>query len=42
MNIEILNEAEIDIANGIEFYESQKDGLGRYFYNSIFSDINSL
>jgi len=42
MNIKILNEAEVDIANGIEFYESQKDGLGRYFYNSILSDINSL
>ena len=42
MNIKILNEAELDIANGIEFYEVQKEGLGRYFYNSILSDINSL
>ena len=42
MNIKILNEAEVDIANGIEFYEKQKEGLGRYFYNSILSDINSL
>lgn len=42
MKIKILNEAEKDIALGIDFYESQKDGLGKYFLDSILSDIESL
>ncbi len=42
MNIKILNEAEKDIAVGISFYESQKNGLGKYFLDSILSDIESL
>jgi len=42
MNIKILDEAEKDIAIGISFYESQKDGLGKYFLDSILSDIESL
>jgi hypothetical protein len=42
MTIKILDEAEKDIAKGIFFYESQKDGLGKYFLDSILSDIESL
>jgi hypothetical protein len=42
MNIKILDEAEIDISNGMRFYESQKEGLGDYFFDSIISDIESL
>ncbi len=42
MKIEILDEAENDIANGIYFYDSQKKGLGNYFLDSILSDIESL
>lgn len=42
MNIKILDEAEKDIAVGISFYESQNDGLGKYFLDSILSDIESL
>ena len=42
MKIKILDEAEEDIINGIKFYEAQKEGLGRYFYETILSDINSL
>ena len=42
MQIKILDEAEKDIAIGISFYEAQKDGLGRYFLDSILSDIESL
>ena len=42
MNIKILDEAEKDIATGITFYESQKNGLGKYFLDSILSDIESL
>ena len=42
MHIEILDEAEKDIVIGISFYESQKNGLGKYFLNSILADIESL
>ncbi len=42
MNIEILSNAETDIAIGISFYESQNQGLGKYFLDSILSDIESL
>ncbi len=42
MQIKILEEAEKDIAVGISFYESQGDGLGKYFLDSILSDIESL
>jgi len=42
MKIKILEEAEKDIAIGMSFYESQKDGLGKYFLDSIVSDIESL
>jgi len=42
MTIKILDEAEKDIAIGISFYESQKEGLGKYFLSSILADIESL
>ena len=42
IDIEILAEAEDDIKNGIAFYESQKQGLGGYFLDSILADIDSL
>jgi len=42
MTIKILDEAEKDIATGISFYESQKSGLGKYFLDSILSDVESL
>ncbi len=42
MQIKILDEAEDDIAHGIYFYQSQKEGLGNYFLDSIMSDIESL
>jgi hypothetical protein len=42
MKIEILDEAENDILNGINFYESQNVNLGNYFLDSILSDIDSL
>ena len=35
INIEILDDAEDDIANGIYFYESQNQGLGAYFLDTI-------
>ena len=42
MQINITNEAELHIANGIKFYELQKNGLGKYFLDTIYSDIESL
>ena len=42
MRIEILSDAEIDLITGAKFYERQGTGLGEYFLNSLFSDIDSL
>ena len=42
MKIEILDLAELDILNGFRFYEKKETGLGSYFLNSIYSDIESL
>jgi len=42
MTIKVLDEAENDIANGMLFYEEQKENLGHYFLDSIMSDIESL
>ncbi|RZV16210.1 type II toxin-antitoxin system RelE/ParE family toxin [Aliarcobacter butzleri] len=42
MNIKILTEAQNDIAKAIFFYEKQKKNLGKYFLDSIMSDIESL
>lgn len=42
MNIKILTEAQNDIAKAILFYEKQKENLGKYFLDSIMSDIQSL
>ncbi len=42
MKVEILNLAELDIRDGFSFYESQEAGLGSYFLENIYSDIDSL
>ena len=42
MNVEILDEARFDIADGVAFYDRQSDGAGDYFYQRIFEDIESL
>jgi hypothetical protein len=41
VKIEILNLAELDILDGFHFYESQESGLGSYFLENIYSDIDS-
>lgn len=38
----ILAAAERDLAEGREFYERQRPGLGAYFLDTLFSDIDSL
>ena len=42
MRIEILDKAENDLVNGYAFYERQSQGLGQYFLDSLFSDLESL
>lgn len=42
MKIEILDEAQEDLIQGFRFYESQEPGLGAYFLDCLFSDIDSL
>ena len=42
MKIEILSSAMADLSEGRSFYEKQGDGLGEYFFDSLFSDIDSL
>ena len=42
MKIEILDDAKEDLITGYHFYEEQASGLGSYFLDSLFSDIDSL
>lgn len=40
--IEVLIEAEADLELGRHFYESQEQGIGDYFWDTVLSDIESL
>jgi plasmid stabilization system protein ParE len=42
MKVRILSSAFADLALGREFYEKQAEGIGDYFFDSVFSDIDSL
>lgn len=42
MNVEILDEARLDISDGVAFYDRQSDGAGDYFFERIFDDIDGL
>jgi len=42
MKIKILESAEKDLENGFKFYDRQLKGLGNYFLDSPYSDIESL
>lgn len=42
MTIEILDEAQDDLVAGFHFYEAQSPGLGSYFLDAVFADIDSL
>jgi plasmid stabilization system protein ParE len=42
MTIEVLDEAKDDLIEGFHFYEEQSSGLGSYFLDSLFADIDSL
>ena len=42
MKVKILNSANQDLIDGYWFYEKQEEGLGTYFLDTLFSDIDSL
>lgn len=42
MKIRILDSASNDLISGARFYEQQEHGLGEYFLDSLFADIDSL
>ena len=42
MRIRILDEAQDDLIQGFRFYEGREAGLGAYFLDCLFSDIDSL
>lgn len=42
MKIKVLESAQLDLVNGFHFYDRQAEGLGNYFLDSIYSDIESL
>lgn len=42
MKIRILDEAQLDLIDGFRFYEMQQQGLGSYFLDSLFADIDAL
>lgn len=42
MKIQLLKSAFDDLARGRDFYEQQAAGVGQYFLDSLFSDVDSL
>jgi plasmid stabilization system protein ParE len=42
MKVKILPSADSDLDQGYDFYERQTEGIGAYFLDSLFSDIDSL
>ena len=42
MKIRILSSAAHDLIDGYKFYEKQAEGIGQYFLDSLYSDIDSL
>ena len=38
--VRILDAAAQDLIDGFRFYEMQETGLGRYFIDSLFHDID--
>ncbi len=42
MKIRILGSALEDLQTGRQFYENQAEGVGEYFFDAVFADIDSL
>jgi len=42
VKIRIFDSAKLDLVDGFSFYEAQATGVGHYFLDSLYSDIDSL
>ena len=42
MTLRILDQAADDLVAGYRFYEAQRSGLGDYFLDNLYGDIESL
>jgi hypothetical protein len=42
MKVRVLRPALNDLAAGRRFYDRQQEGVGDYFFDSVFADIDSL
>ena len=42
MKLRVLRPALEDLISGREFYNKQQEGVGQYFLDNIFSEIDSL
>jgi len=42
VKIRIFDSAKLDLVVGFIFYEQQECGVGQYFLDSLYSDIDSL
>jgi hypothetical protein len=42
MKVRILRPSLEDLAAGREFYDRQESGVGSYFFDSLFTEIDSL
>lgn len=42
MTVRILRAALLDLAEGRRFYDRQGEGIGDYFFDTLFSDIDAL
>jgi hypothetical protein len=42
MKIEVLDLAKDDLLHGYHYYETKERGLGMYFLDTLYSDIDSL
>jgi hypothetical protein len=42
MTVRILKSAQLDLRRGYDFYERQEPGVGDYFLDTLFGEIDSL
>ena len=42
MKVTVLRSAIDDLADGRQFYDCQQQGVGDYFFDSLFAEIDSL
>jgi len=42
VRLRIFENAKLDLVDGFFFYQSQANGVGQYFLDSLYSDIDSL